>query len=126
MVKRVIGLGGIFFKCKDNEAVKSWYEKHLGIPVQPWGASFPWRRAENPDEETYSVWSPFKGDTEYFNPSKHDFMVNYQVEDLFQLLEILKSEGVQVMEETDVSEFGKFGWVIDPEGRKIELWEPPK
>ena len=125
-MKRVIGLGGIFFKCKDNETVKNWYKKHLGIPVEPWGAVFPWRRKDKPEEETYSVWSPFKGDTEYFNPSKHDYMINYQVEDLYALLEVLKKEGVTVLEKTEDSEFGKFGWVIDPEGRKIELWEPPK
>ena len=125
-MKRVIGLGGIFFKCNDRETVKNWYEKHLGIPIEPWGAVFPWRRHDQPDEETYSAWSPFKGDTEYFAPSKHDYMINYQVEDLPALLEVLKKEGVQIVGEPEDSEFGKFGWIIDPEGRKIELWEPPK
>ena len=124
-MKRVIGLGGIFFNCQDQEKTKDWYSKHLGIKIEPWGAVFPWRRHDDPAAETYSAWSPFKGDTNYFEPSQHDYMVNYQVDDLFALLEKLREEGVQVMEETEVSEFGKFGWVIDPEGRKIELWEPP-
>ena len=125
-MKRVIGLGGIFFKCKDNEKTKNWYKEHLGIPVESWGALFHWRRHDKPEEETYSVWSPFKEDTDYFEPGKQEYMINYQVEDLHALLKELKKEGVQVMEKTDESEFGKFGWAIDPEGRKIELWEPPK
>ncbi len=124
-MKRVIGLGGIFFKCEDHEIVKDWYTRHLGIPVESWGAVFPWRRHDKPEEETYSAWSPFKKDTQYFQPSQHDYMINYQVEDLFALLDVLRAEGVTVMEATEVSEFGKFGWIIDPEGRKIELWEPP-
>ncbi|MBI5916333.1 MAG: VOC family protein [Bacteroidetes bacterium] len=124
-MKRVIGIGGIFFKCQDRETVKNWYTTHLGIPVEDWGALFPWRRHDRPEEETYTAWSPFKGDTKYFEPSQHEYMVNYQVENLFDLLEQLRQEGVQVLDKTEVSEFGKFGWIIDPEGRKIELWEPP-
>ncbi len=125
-MKRVIGIGGIFFKCKDNEKIKNWYGKHLGIPAEPWGAVFPWRRHDKPSEETYTAWSPFKGDTSYFQPSDHDYMINYQVEDLHALLKTLRDEGVQVMDKVEESEFGKFGWIIDPEGRKVELWEPPK
>ncbi len=125
-MKRVIGIGGIFFKCNDGENARKWYNDHLGIASEDWGAVFPWRRADNPDEETYTGWSPFKRDTKYFEPSQHDFMVNYQVEDLTSLLAQLRSEGVEIVDETEVSEFGKFGWIIDPEGRKIELWEPPK
>lgn len=125
-MKRVIGLGGIFFKCEDREVVKDWYSKHLGIPIEPWGAVFPWRRHDQPDEETYTAWSPFKGDTTYFEPSKNEFMVNYQVEDLAALLVVLRSEGVEVLDALEESEFGKFAWIVDPEGRKVELWEPPK
>ncbi len=124
-MKRVIGIGGIFFKCKDHKAIKNWYAEHLGIPTEDWGAVFPWRRHDKPDEETYTAWSPFKGDTKYFEPSQHDFMVNYQVENLPSLLETLRQEGVEVVGNIEESEFGKFGWIIDPEGRKIELWEPP-
>ncbi len=125
-MKRVIGLGGIFFKCNDRETVKNWYAQHLGILVEDWGAAFPWRRHDDPGTETYTAWSPFKGDTKYFEPSQHDFMVNYQVKDLLELLTKLREEGVTVMDEIEESEFGKFGWILDPEGRKIELWEPPK
>ena len=125
-MKRVIGLGGIFFKSNDHDAVKNWYAQHLGIPVEDWGAVFPWRRHDDPSTESYTAWSPFKGDTKYFEPSHHDFMVNYQVEDLHGLLAKLREEGVTVMDATEESEFGKFGWILDPEGRKIELWEPPK
>lgn len=124
-MNRVIGIGGIFFKCKDREAARDWYAKHLGIKSEEWGAVFPWRRKDNPDDETYTAWSPFKSDSKYFEPSEQDFMINYQVENLMELLDQLRAEGVTVMEETDVSEFGKFGWIMDPEGRKIELWEPP-
>ena len=125
-MKRVIGLGGIFFKSEDHQTTKDWYEKHLGIPMQPWGAVFPWRRKDKPEDETYTAWSVFKKDTKYLDPSKHDFMINYQVENLHELLEVLKKEGVQVMGKIEESEFGKFGWIMDPDGRKIELWEPPK
>lgn len=124
-MKRVIGIGGIFFKCKDQEAIKNWYQEHLGIVSESWGAVFPWRRNGESQSETYTAWSPFKNNTEYFQPSGHDFMINYQVEDLHALLEALRKEGVQVVGEPEESEFGKFGWVLDPEGRKIELWEPP-
>lgn len=124
-MKRVIGIGGVFFKSQDHEATKQWYSQHLGIPMESWGASFPWRRSDNPDEETYTAWSAFKGDTKYFEPSQHDFMINYQVADLHGLLDALRSEGVTVVDKVDESAYGKFGWIIDPEGRKIELWEPP-
>lgn len=126
MKKRVIGIGGIFFKSKDSEAARNWYRQHLGIESESWGAIFEWRRKENPDDETYTAWSVFKGDTKYFEPSQQGFMVNYQVEDLEELIQTLKIEGVEVIGEIEESEFGKFGWIIDPDGNKIELWEPPK
>jgi predicted enzyme related to lactoylglutathione lyase len=125
-MKRVIGVGGVFFKSQDNKATRQWYQQHLGIASEEWGAIFPWRRKENPEEETYTAWSPFKADTSYFEPSKHDYMINYQVEDLLALLSELRKEGVTVIGNLEESEFGKFGWILDPEGRKIELWEPPK
>ncbi len=125
-MKRVIGLGGIFFKTQDRGTVADWYKKHLGIPVEDWGAIFPWRRNDESGEETYSVWSPFKGDTNYFEPSEFDYMINYQVDDLHALIAKLKEERVTVIDKVEESEFGKFGWIIYPEGRKIELWEPPK
>jgi predicted enzyme related to lactoylglutathione lyase len=126
MKKRVIGIGGIFFKCKDNDQMREWYTRHLGIESESWGAVFKWRRHDKPEEETYTAWSPFKGDTDYFSPSEHDYMINYQVENLEELLKTLKAEGVQIIGEMQDTEFGKFGWILDPEGRKIELWEPPR
>ena len=125
-MKRVTGLGGIFFKSADNASVMDWYSKHLGIPTESWGAAFKWRNHEDPSIESYTAWSPFKGDTKYFEPSQHDFMINYQVDDLHALLKALQEEGVQIVGEVHESEYGKFGWILDPEGRKIELWEPPK
>lgn len=124
-MKRVIGIGGVFFKCKDQETIKNWYREHLGIQSESWGAVFPWRRHDNPEDESYTAWSPFREDTKYFQPGEQDFMINYQVDDLHALLDALRKEGVEVMDNTEESEFGKFGWILDPEGRKIELWEPP-
>ncbi|WP_337043408.1 VOC family protein [Emticicia sp. 17c] len=126
MEKRVIGLGGVFFKSEDNEALRNWYKTHLGIESEPWGGIFEWRRKENPDDITYTSWSPFKKDSTYFEPSKKDFMLNYQVENLDELLRLLQEEGVQIVDRAEDTEYGKFGWILDPEGNKIELWEPPK
>lgn len=126
-MKRVIGIGGIFFKAHDPKSLKEWYNTHLGItPAGDWGSVFEWRSAEDPAEKGQTVWSVFSDDTEYFEPSKSSFMLNYRVENLHRLLEQLRNEGVQVADKIEESEFGKFGWVVDPEGNKIELWEPPK
>ena len=126
MEKRVIGLGGVFFKSEDSATLRDWYNKHLGIESESWGAVFEWRRKDNPDDLTSTAWNPFKKDTTYFEPSKKDFMINYQVENLYDLLTQLAEEGVTIIGEPQDSEYGKFGWIIDPEGNKIELWEPPK
>lgn len=123
-MKRVTGIGGIFFKCKNPEAVKEWYSKHLGIQADKYGTIFKWREMDDPDKIGSTVWSPFKDDTEYFNPAKKDFMFNYRVENLEELIKILKKEGVTVVGEIEVYDYGKFGWIVDPEGNKIELWEP--
>ena len=128
-MQRVIGIGGIFFKAKDPEKLGAWYKKHLGIDVQDWGgASFTEGAQEQltPKRQAYIVWSPFNAETEYFAPSTKEFMINFRVHNLDEVLAALRSEGVQVEEKTDGSEFGKFGWVIDPEGNKLELWEPPE
>jgi predicted enzyme related to lactoylglutathione lyase len=117
-MKRVTGIGGVFFKAKDPKALGEWYRDHLGIDVQPWGgAAFDWSGAGT------TAWSVFKTDTTNFDGS---FMINYRVADLHALLDALRSEGCNVMDKTDESEYGKFGWVIDPEGNKVELWEPPR
>lgn len=124
-MKRVIGIGGIFFKSKDPKVLGQWYEQHLGIKNEGWGAQF---MVDNLKEvkDAYQLWSPFKADTTYFEPSTQPFMINFIVDDLTGLIAKLKEEGVTVMDKTDESEFGKFGWCLDPEGNKIELWEPPK
>ncbi len=125
-MKRVTGIGGIFFKSKDPKALGAWYKKHLGIPVQTWGgAAFRWDGPDNPQGTGTTAWSLFPADTNHFAPSAASFMVNYRVEDLTALLSTLRAEGVQVEDKVDESEYGKFGWVIDPEGNKIELWQPP-
>ncbi len=122
MKKRVTGLGGIFFKTKDPKKTKSWYAKHLGLPVDDYGCTFWWKDKHNNDCSTQ--WSPFKEDTTYFSPSKQPFMVNYRVENLERLLKTLKDEGVTIIGDMKTYDYGKFGWILDPDGNKIELWEP--
>lgn len=126
-MKRVTGIGGIFFKSKDPKALADWYRVHLGIGVEEWGgAAFSWVSADNPSGVGTTVWNPFKADTTYFEPSHAPFMINYRVADLHALLAALRSEGCNVVDKVDESDFGKFGWVIDPEGNKLELWQPPE
>lgn len=126
-MKRVTGIGGIFFKARDPQALGAWYRDHLGIDVAEWGgAAFRWNSPDNPGGSGTTIWSPFKADTDYFAPGTASFMVNYRVADLHALLAVLREEGCEVEEKTEESEFGKFGWVIDPEGNKVELWEPPE
>lgn len=124
-MKKVIGLGGIFFKSKDPAALREWYRTHLGIAAEEWGTQFFPKQLEEANLDAYQVWSPFKESTTYFAPSEQSFMVNFIVEDLYALLVELRREGVHVFEETEDTEFGKFGWILDPDGTKIELWQPP-
>ncbi len=123
-MKRVTGIGGIFFKTKDTEKTKAWYHKHLGIETDQYGGQFVWRDLDNPDKKCYTVWSPFNSDTKYFDPSEKPFMFNYRVENLEKLLEVLKEEGITVVGEIEKYDYGKFGWIMDLDGNKIELWEP--
>ena len=123
-MKRVTGIGGLFFKCNDPEKTKKWYKEHLGLPVDDWGASFGWRDKDEPEQVCYTAWNPFPADTTYFGPSKKDFMFNYRVENLKELLMIVAEEGVEIVGEIEEYEYGKFGWIMDPDGNKIELWEP--
>lgn len=126
-MRRVTGIGGVFFKARDPQALGAWYRQHLGIAVEEWGgAAFRWASPDNPTGTGTTVWSPFKADTEYFAPSEASFMINYRVEDLHRLLAQLREEGCQVEDKVEESEYGKFGWVLDPEGNKIELWQPPE
>lgn len=126
-MKRVTGIGGIFFQAKDPVALRGWYQKHLGIDVQAWGGTaFSWTDAAGTPAGGTTVWSIAPSGAESFAPGKATFMVNYRVDDLAALLRALREEGCNVLEKSDDSEFGKFGWVIDPEGNKIELWQPPE
>lgn len=120
-MKRVTGIGGIFFKAKDAPALRAWYQRHLGIDVQTWGgASFTWT-----DSGGTTAWLVAPEESNQFAPSKASFMVNYRVDDLHALVAALKAEGCNVLDKIDESEFGTFGHVIDPEGNKVELWQPP-
>jgi predicted enzyme related to lactoylglutathione lyase len=126
-MERVIGLGGPFIKANDPKGLAAWYEEHLGISFK--GSTYTdWKFADK-DGKTIpgsNVFSFFKNDSEYFNPSKKQVMLNFIVKDLFSLLKVLKEEGVEIVGEPMDEEYGKFGWILDPEGNKIELWEPPK
>lgn len=122
-MKRVTGIGGIFIKCKDRENTRAWYEKHLGIPMESWGAQFNWGDHDNPSVKPYSVLGFFKEQTDYFDPSTQPFMINFRVDNLDALIERLREEGVMVVGQPLEEEYGKFAWILDPEGNKIELWE---
>ena len=123
-MKKVTGIGGIFFKCKDPNAVKAWYQQHLGLNTDQYGTTFEWRQAEDSSREGFTQWSPFDNDTKYFEPSEREFMINYRVENLAALLEQLRAEGVAIDKPMEEFDYGRFGWVMDPEGNRIELWEP--
>ena len=125
-MKRVTGIGGIFFKAKDAPSQRAWYKRHLGIDVQDWGGTaFDWTDAVGKPIAGTTAWSIDAQESDHFAPSSAPFMVNYRVHDLHALLKALKEEGCNVIDKIDDSEYGKFGWVIDPEGNKIELWQPP-
>lgn len=112
--------------AQDPLALRAWYQRHLGIDVQPWGGTgFTWADADGNPTTGTTVWSIGPADGKHFAPSKAPFMVNYRVDDLTALLQALRDEGCDVLDATDDAEFGKFGWVIDPEGNKVELWQPP-
>lgn len=121
---RIHGLGGVFFKAEDPEKLSAWYAKHLDFGVEGWGgAQFFWNRVDN-DERAYTVWSPFKASTDYFQPSDKPFMLNFRVDDLDATLAALRAEGCNVLDRGEDGEQGKFGYVMDPEGHLIELWQP--
>ena len=124
-MKRVTGIGGIFFKSKDPRALGEWYRRHLGMNVEGrGGGAFSWSEDPSGGKGT-TVWSPFNQETNYFEPSPAPFMINFRVADLHGLLALLRAEGCDVQEKVEESEYGKFAWVIDPDGNKVELWEPP-
>ncbi|CAL2083162.1 VOC family protein [Tenacibaculum sp. 190524A02b] len=119
---KVTGIGGVFFKTEDTQKTKDWYKQHLGFNTDDWGCTFWWK--DNDGNKASTQWSPFDKDTKYFSPSKKDFMFNYRVENLVELLEELKQKGITVIDKIEEYEYGKFGWIIDLDGNKIELWEP--
>ena len=124
MPKRVTAIGGIFFKSTDPAAMRQWYHEHLGLDDSKYGANFEWRHLDEPNKKGTTVWSPFGKETNYFAPSEKEFMINFRVENLEWLLEELKKAGIEQVGEMQVHEYGKFAHIMDPEGNKIELWEP--
>jgi predicted enzyme related to lactoylglutathione lyase len=123
-MKKVTGIGGIFFKCNDSKAVNEWYKTHLGFDTSPYGTSFEWRQIDDSTKKGLTQWTPFAGNTKYFEPSTKDFMINYIVADIEALAEQLKNEGVTILDKIEDSEYGKFIHILDIEGNKIQLWEP--
>lgn len=124
-MQRVTGLGGVFFRCADPKQTLAWYREHLGVDAAAWGGTmFRWREPEPPHAEAYTVWSAFPQDSSYFAPSQSEVMLNYRVADLDALLTALRAEGVELIGEPVSESNGKFAWVLDPDGRKVELWEP--
>jgi predicted enzyme related to lactoylglutathione lyase len=124
ILKRVTGIGGIFFKCKDSKKVKEWYKIHLGFDTDEYGTTFEWRQGSDSTKRGFTQWSPFSEKTKYFEPSTKDFMINYRVENLKTLVEELKKEGVTIVDTIESYDYGKFVHILDIEGNKIELWEP--
>lgn len=122
-MKKVTGIGGIFFKCKDPKKTTEWYQKHLGLNTNPYGATFEWYESPDSTKKAQTQWTPFAEDTKYFEPSQQDFMINYRVENLEALLVELKKEGVTIVDKMETYEYGKFIHILDGEGNKIQLWE---
>ncbi len=123
-MKKVTGIGGIFFKCTDPKAVNEWYKTHLGFDTTPYGTSFEWLDKEDPQKTGITQWNPFPATTKYFEPSDKDFMINYRVENIESLVDELKKSGVTIVDEIEAYDYGKFVHILDLEGNKIQLWEP--
>ena len=123
-IGRITGIGGIFFKCENPKAVREWYQTHLGINTNPYGAVFEWYQGADSTKKGFSQWSPFKETSTYFEPSTKDFMINYRVDNMEVLIAELKKNGVTVLDTIASYDYGKFVHVLDVEGNKIELWEP--
>lgn len=123
-MKKVTGIGGIFFKCKDPKAVNEWYKTHLGFETTPYGTSFEWRENDDSTKKGLTQWNAFPATTKYFDPSTKEFMINYRVENLEALVDELKKEGVTIVDKIEDTDYGKFVHILDLEGNKIELWEP--
>lgn len=121
---KVTGIGGIFFRSKNPKEIKEWYGKNLGLAINDFGSPFEYRNANRPDEINYLNWSPFEEKTDYFEPSEKEFMINYRVQNIEGLVNKLRENGVTIVDSIEAYEYGKFVHIMDPEGNKIELWEP--
>lgn len=121
---KVTGIGGIFFKTKDPKETREWYSKNLGLTVTDYGSTFESRNSNNPDEINYLQWSPFGENTDYFNPSEKEFMINYRVQNIEGLVEQLRANGVTIVDSIETYDYGKFVHIMDADGNKLELWEP--
>jgi predicted enzyme related to lactoylglutathione lyase len=122
--RKVTGIGGIFFKCKDPKLLRAWYQNHLGLNTNSYGAVFEWRQAIDSTQKGYTQWSPFNEKTKYFEPSTKDFMINYRVVNLEALVAQLQKDGVTITDKMETADYGKFIHILDLEGNKVELWEP--
>lgn len=123
-MKKVTGVGGIFFKSKDPKQLTEWYHKHLGLNTNPYGATFDWFEGDDATKKGQTQWTLFPETTKYFDPSPRDFMINYRVENLEALVEELRKEGVTILDQIETYDYGKFVHILDGEGNKIQLWEP--
>ena len=123
-MKKVTGIGGIFFKCKDPNKVREWYKTNLGLNTSKYGTTFVWWQGADSTKKGFTQWSPFSETTKYFGPSTRDFMINYRVENLELLVEQLKKDGVTITDTIETVSYGKFVHIMDVEGNKVELWEP--
>jgi predicted enzyme related to lactoylglutathione lyase len=123
-MKKVTGIGGIFFKCKDQKKIREWYETNLGLNTNKYGAVFEWRQGADTTKKGFTNWSPFAETTKYFEPSTKDFMINYRVENIETLVAELKKNGVTIVDTIETVDYGKFVHILDVEGNKVELWEP--
>ena len=123
-LKKATGIGGIFFKCKDPKKVREWYQLHLGLNTNAYGAVFEWRQGADSTKKGFTQWSPFNERTKYFEPSTKEFMINYRVENLESLIDQLKKDSVTIVDKIETVEYGKLVHIMDIEGNKIELWEP--
>jgi predicted enzyme related to lactoylglutathione lyase len=122
-MKRVTSVGGVFFKSKNPDAQREWYAKHLGLVMDKFGTSFEWRHSDEKEKKGFSAWSPFEKETDYFGNASQQYMINYRVDDLEALIKILKEEGVTIVDQMEIYEYGKFVHILDGEGNRVELWE---
>ena len=123
-MKKVTGIGGVFFKCKNPDKMKEWYKKNLGINTNQYGAVFEWYQGADSTKKGFTTWGPFNEKTTYFEPSTKEFMINYRVDNIESLVEELKASGVTILDTIETYDYGKFVHILDIEGNKIELWQP--